>query len=94
MQLSPEGGARRSLNVVPKIVTQNSNSNTDSSAYPSTGSQPSQGSAGLLTSAIMLGTMEEGIQSIIAEEELRQFEAEREKSRMSPKAGYERLDDV
>ena len=56
----------------------NSNSNTDSSAYTSSGS--GQGVGALLTSAIMLGTNDFGTETMAGEEEIRQFEEEREKS--------------
>ena len=95
MQPSSPDGEPRCDAPAPKVLSQNSNSNTDSSAYPSTGSDPSQGSVGLLTSAIMLGTMEEGMQSIIAEDELRRFEEQREKLHTGgQKPQYEGLGDV
>lgn len=63
-----------------------------SSAYTSSGSG---GSTQVLTTAIVLGTADAGTTTLAAEEGLRAFEAEREKSRQStPRSGYARLEDT
>lgn len=72
-------------------LSDNSSSRTDSNACTSGGSGPS---VGVLTTAIVLGTMDVGTESE-GEAYIHAFEEEREKSRHStPRSGYSRLEDV
>ena len=72
--------------------TGNNSSGTDSNAYTSGSSSAASG--GILTTAIVLGTMDIGSDGE-GHANIRAFEEEREKSKHStPRSGYTRLEEV